>query len=82
MKLSEKYDGTHIIEARHYSGFSRRWTPWYMCASRGTLKVAERELSKMVAEKTSIKQEFRLLNPRGVVIKEADNVKNLLGNRS
>ena len=80
MKLSEKYDGTHIIEARHYSSFSRRWSPWYMCASRGTLKAAEREMLKMAKEETSIRQEFKLLNSRGEVIKEATNVKNLLRN--
>ena len=72
-----KYEGTFTVETRHWSLFTKDWSAWALCASRGTAAAAKREMNSMCRELTNLKQEFRILHPTGVILEEADNAKNI-----
>lgn len=78
MSKKTKYEGTFIIEGRYKSKVFGQWSQWMNCASRGTENSARREMSNLVAEKTSVEQEFRLLHPCGTIIEERNNAENVL----
>ena len=78
MSKRTKYGGTFIIEGRYKSKVLGHWSQWVNCASRGTENSARRELSNLVAEKTAVEQEFRLLHPDGVTLEKRNNAKNVL----
>lgn len=78
MSRRTRYEGTYALEGRFMSKFMGEWSPWAICATRGTEKAARREAKSLCREKTTIEQEFRLLHPDGTIMEEYTNAKNVL----